>query len=265
MSEQRKRDRALWDIWVRVLGQTENVTARLFCLPYAGGGPSTFRSWVKHLPAGVQLCCLDLPGRERRIFDNPINDMEKLVRRIQEAVIPGLDLPYLVFGHSLGAIVAFELVQNLAAAGFALPILFMPSGAAAPHLPQRLGVHDLPDDAFLDFLRQSAGAPKALFDNPDLLELVLPTLRADFEITDRYVCTPWPRLTCPIVAFAGDQDRLVDSDGLAAWREHTSAAFRAYRPAGDHLYLRADDESFFSLLRTELQLSCSALNLALND
>jgi surfactin synthase thioesterase subunit len=244
------------DDWIRALGPTSDVRARLFCLPYAGGGPATFRPWLKHLPSGMQLCCLELPGRESRILEKPLNDIHRLIAHIQASILTRLDRPYMIFGHSFGAIVGFELLQNLAAGGYPPPALFMASGAAAPHLQQQLGVSDLPDDAFIDFLGKCAGAPAALFDNPELLELALPALRADFEITDRYCYAPRPRLTCPIVALAGDCDPLVNASDLAAWQDHTSGAFRAYRPAGNHLYLRADNEAFFTLLRAELDAAC---------
>ena len=240
--------------WLSVPERHPRPEGRLFCIPYAGGGISVFRPWLGRLPSSVELCCIQLPGRERRFREPPIRRLEPLVDAIAEAIIPVLDLPFAFFGHSLGALVSFALARNLRSVGAPLPDLLLPSGAGAPHLPQRHSpAYDLPLAEMVEYLERYAGTPAPQLENQELLELTLPALRADLEVTDTYVYEKQSPLQCPITAFAGADDPLVSQDELAGWRHHTSGDFRSHRMAGNHLYVTLPDDRFFGILSGELE------------
>jgi medium-chain acyl-[acyl-carrier-protein] hydrolase len=218
---------------------TSRQTAyRLFCFPYAGGGASSFRSWQPLLPEQIELCAMRLPGRDGRVAVPAFQRMAPLVAHLVNALRSRLDLPFALFGHSMGALVAFEVARQLRRERLPAPCHLFVSGFRAPQLPDDgQSIHELPDGPFRDELRRLGGTPPAILDDAELMELVLPNLRADFAVCETYAYTPEAPLDCPVTAFGGRDDVEVSRADLAAWRAQTRGAFKIRQFAGDHFFL----------------------------
>jgi medium-chain acyl-[acyl-carrier-protein] hydrolase len=213
---------------------------RLFCLPHAGGGATEYRGWSRALPETVEIRPVLLPGREVRFSEDRFTDIDLLVDAIVEQWQPLLDLPFVVFGHSMGTLLAFECVRRLQSAGAAMPLWLLLSGRRAPDCPSDTHpLHGLPDDEFIDQLhRIYKGIPEELLDNPEILEIFLPTLRADIAVVESYRYREMDPLDCPLTVFAGADDTSVSWQQLLAWKRQTRGQFSAQIFPGGHFYPR---------------------------
>lgn len=210
---------------------------RVFCLPYAGAGASAFRLWDREFPDHVELISLQPPGRERRISEPLSGSVPDIVAMLATDIADLLDLPFAFFGHSMGALLAFEAARELRRRNLPGPVHVVASGMRAPQTPRRTReLHGLPDEQLVAELRRLGGTPDQVFAEPELLALVLPALRADLTACETYDYRPEPPLACPISAWRGTTDREVNDDELAAWRRETAAGFSMRRFAGGHLY-----------------------------
>ena len=217
---------------------------RLFCFPYAGGGASIYQKWTSFMPAEIELCAVQLPGRENRLREKPCDQVKQLVEMLGQELHPYIDLPFAFFGHSMGAIIGFELLRYLRRNGESTPNHFFVSGCRAPHLPAETApIHNLPDSALLGELRRLKGTPEEILSNTELMGMLLPLLRADFALFENYKYEREDVLTCPITAFAGQGDSRAYPQVMADWRKHTCEAFTLYTLPGDHFFLhQAQDE-----------------------
>lgn len=223
--------------WVPVLQGPPDPTARLLCFPYAGAGPVVFRPWIPALPPGVQLRAVQLPGRAARLREPYRTRLPAIVDALEEILEPLLDRPVVLFGHSLGGLIAFETARRLQARGRPPAHLFV-SGKVAPDRPeQNRRLHALAPDEFLTELQQLNGIPAPVLACRDLLDLVLPAVRADFEVLETYQFEPAPPLACPLTVFGGSHDPRTTPEGLAAWQAHTVGAFEHFTLPGDHFFL----------------------------
>ncbi len=210
----------------------------LFCLPYAGGSAAVFRDWSEHIPPELALHPVQLPGRGERLRESPFTSLTLLVPALAQALLPSLDRQFSLFGHSMGALVAFELAHYLRQEFDLRPARLFVSGYRAPMLPQRWNpVHNLPEEALVNHLRDHGGTPEAILAVPELMEILLPSLRADFAICETYSYSERRPLDCPITAFGGKQDNLVSEAELSGWARLTASEFRLKMFAGDHFYL----------------------------
>jgi medium-chain acyl-[acyl-carrier-protein] hydrolase len=211
----------------------------LFCFPYAGGLATVYRPWAALLPSDVELCAIELPGRGARLKEAPVRQLMALVEAAADGLRPALDRPFALFGHSMGALVAFELARRLSAQGLA-PLHLFVSGHAAPHLDSvEPPMHPLPDGEFIARLRDLNGTPPEALQDPELMEIMLPILRADFIACEQHVPAPEPLLDVPMSAFGGIDDPEVSAERLEAWRPYTTRRFVARRFPGDHFFLNA--------------------------
>jgi medium-chain acyl-[acyl-carrier-protein] hydrolase len=229
---------------------------RLFCFPNAGGGVALLHSWLNGLPAAIQLCPIHLPGRDKRRAETPFVRMNSLVRSVCDALEPFLGLPFALFGHSLGALTAFEVARELRRRSLASPARLFASAHRAPQIPRTLApIHHLPEPAFIEGLIQRYDAiPAVVLTDKQLMDMFLPALRADLEILETYVYQPDPPLTCPISAFGGVLDSTVAKGQLEAWQQQTDSSFRLQMFPGKHFFLKE--------ARPEvLQVICSDLSL----
>jgi medium-chain acyl-[acyl-carrier-protein] hydrolase len=228
------------DRWILRPRPLPQARFRLLCLPHAGGGASVFRGWVQELPDFVELCPVQLPGRETRIRERPYEDWVPLVRALVRAVEPWLDRPYAVLGHSAGALLGFELGRALRAAGRPEPAHLFVSGRAAPHLPPtEAETWNLPEAALIEDLRRLGGAREEVLANRELMELLLPIVRADLAVTERYVFPGGDPLGSPITALAGRDDPRAPPAAMEAWAEQTLGRFRLHAFPGGHFYIQA--------------------------
>jgi medium-chain acyl-[acyl-carrier-protein] hydrolase len=240
------------DRWVVTPRPNPGRRLRLFCFPYAGGGTSLFRPWVGGLPPGVELCAVQLPGREARLAEAPYDRVGPLVDALGEGLERLCQGPFVFFGHSMGALVAFELVRWRRARGLPPPLHLFVSGRAAPQVPRVRRFHELPDSAFLDRLRHLNGTPQEVLGDGALMRRLLPLLRADFAVNDAYEHRPEPPLDCPITAFGGLDDLDVGWEDLEAWREQTCGAFGLRLFPGSHFFLHEAREELLRALSEEM-------------
>jgi medium-chain acyl-[acyl-carrier-protein] hydrolase len=221
--------------WVKFWTTRTAEQIRLLCFPYAGGSVSIYRHWTD-LPPEIGVCAVQLPGRDERFRERAFTRVDKLCDALVPALGCYLDMPFAMFGHSMGAIIAYESARRLEARG-QVPVRLFASGHRAPHLPlRRKRAFDLSNQAFRERLRELNGTPEDVLRNPDLMELVLPRLRDDFELSETYE-RQQARLICPITALGGSEDREVSRSDLEGWRLVTTADFDVKMFAGDHFYL----------------------------
>jgi medium-chain acyl-[acyl-carrier-protein] hydrolase len=212
---------------------------RLFCLPFSGGNPVEFRPWVEALPDTVEVCAVNLPGRGNRWSEAPYTRMPVLVKDLVPAMTPLLNKPFALYGHSLGALLAFETARELRRGMWPGPAHLFVAGCDAPHaLQQSEPVHALADAEFVEWLQHQNGTPKEVLRNREIMRLMLPVLRADFEVWETYAYTDAPPLACPITAFGGEQDPITRPEGLDAWQSHTTRRFAWRMFPGDHFFPR---------------------------
>ena len=224
--------------WLRPSHGPVPPTARLFCLPYAGAGSTVYRGWRRALAPEIDLVAVQPPGREDRLGEPPVETLAELVAGAADAVEPHLDLPFALYGHSLGALAAFELAHELAGRGTAQPSLLAVSGHRAPHLPRRVFLRDWSDDGLAAHLRKLGGPGGSLLTS-EYVALFLPAVRADFGIAYGYRYEPRPTLELPIQAFGGTEDRSVTPAELVGWSALTTGEFAATLLPGDHFFLHA--------------------------
>jgi medium-chain acyl-[acyl-carrier-protein] hydrolase len=203
------------------------------------------------LPPQIELCALLPPGRERRMHEPPFEHIDSLIESLGKAIEPFLDRPIALFGHSMGALISFELAHHLKRRLRAQPIHLFASGMSAPQLPRKQLYH-LPEDEFVCELRKLNGMPKEILDNPELMSVLLPRLRADFKLCDTYAYSARDPLDCPITALGGIDDSDVPQSDLLAWRSMTRGRFEMQRFPGDHFFIESARESLLALLSTEL-------------
>jgi surfactin synthase thioesterase subunit len=225
------------------------------CFPYAGGGASAFRLWSRALPAEIELCAVQLPGREERIAETPLTDWHEAAERLVTALKPWMDRPFALFGHSLGALLAFEVAHwVLRDRQPGLVGLFV-SAHEAPHLPSDdPPACTLPEEDFVQRLRGYDGTPDGVFDEPALRDVFLPLLRADFRLSETYAYEHDAPLTVPISAYGGVQDEHVSAATLDAWREHTTRTFRRLMFSGGHFFLHQHREALVGDVARQLAL-----------
>ncbi|MBV9279181.1 MAG: thioesterase [Chloroflexi bacterium] len=244
------------DPWIARTTPRPRATSRLFCFTYAGGTAAAYRTWAAGLPASIEVCPVELPGRGTRLGELPYTRLPDLVRAAAPAILPYLDRPFAFFGHSMGALVAFELARHLRRAGGLSPTCLLVSAHRAPQVPDlEPPTYILPDRTLIDKLRALEGTPKEVLDQPELLRLLLPRLRADFEVCDTYEYRPDAPLSCPIAAFGGRQDKIVPSTDLADWRAQTTGDFRMHLLPGGHFYLHTSQPLLLHLVTQELEAS----------
>lgn len=240
--------------WLLSIKSNPQVSLRLFCFPYAGGGASIFHSWPKSLPTNVEVCAILLPGRGPRIMEKPFTRMSPLIHALAEALLPHFDKPFAFFGHSMGALVSFELARQLQKQYNIAPLQLFVSGARAPQIRSRaMPVHALPKRDFVRILRGLDETPRELLGSKELIQLLLPALRADFAVCETYAYTKGAPLDCSISAIGGLRDRRVSRNHLEAWRHQTSSSFSLRMLPSDHFFLHTAQHLFLPWLSQELR------------
>jgi medium-chain acyl-[acyl-carrier-protein] hydrolase len=229
----------------------ETAQARLFCFPHSGASAAVYNGWT--LPIPVAVCPVELPGRGRRLGEALHTRLPALVEEIAAGLRPYLDRPFAFFGHSMGALIGFELARILRREYGLAPLRLFLSGHGAPHLPRsEPPIHDLPEAQFLARLRELGGTQEEILANSELRQILLPILRADFSICETYEYLPAEPLDCPITVFGGLGDPYVSRAELEGWRAHTHGAFRASLFPGDHFYLTASRAGLLERIACDL-------------
>lgn len=241
--------------WFSVPVPNAQAATRVICVPYAGAGASVYHTWARALSvAGIEVRSVQLPGRENRLREVPFTAMSTLIPVLAEQVAPWTDRPYLLFGHSMGALVSFELVRELGRRRRPPPVTLYVSGATAPQVPRDDSLlHILPDDALVREVSQRyQGIPQEVFKHQELLELVLPALRADLTVMETYRYTAEPPLPCAITALSGTGDARVTAEKIVPWGALTASAFTTQWFDGDHFFLHDHRDAILNRLRAAL-------------
>lgn len=213
-----------------------------------------FRPWLNQLPAGVEICAIQCPGRGARMYEPHYRQMGALVPAIAEAILPLCDRPFAFFGHSLGALIAFELARHLRRTAAREPVLLVASGRRAPQLPsEQPPLYALPHDAFVEELRRLNGTPEEVLLNQELMEVLLPTLRADFELCDTYRFEAGEPLAAPITVYGGADDEDDTREKLEAWQSATSGPFQLRMFPGGHFFIHTAEPLLLRTLSADLQ------------
>ncbi|NEO69417.1 beta-ketoacyl synthase N-terminal-like domain-containing protein [Moorena sp. SIO3H5] len=241
------------NLWVTRPKLNLRAKLRLFCFPYAGAGASIFRSWLEFLPPDIEVCSIQLPGRENRLQEEPFTRLSALIQALTPVLRSYLDIPFAFFGHSLGALISFELARELRKQNLPSPVHLFVSASAAPQVPDlNLPIHRLPDEEFIESLGRLNGTPEETLQNPELMELFLPVLRADFAILETYFYSSADPLDCPITVFGGKSDPKVSDSQLEAWRKQTEREFTMQMFPGDHFFLKSHDQLLLEAIATQL-------------
>ncbi len=215
--------------------RSRGARPQLFCLPHAGGSAAGFGPWKRRVAVHVRVCPVELPGRGTRWGEPPPARLAALVADLAARVRAEADGPYLLYGHSFGALLAYELAHALRP-DLGEPVALLVSGRNGPGVPHpALPLHALPKDRLIERLRALDGVPVALADKPDLIDPFLPVLRADARLAELYRRGRHPVLGCPVRVFAGDRDPLVDPAGLARWAEETTAGCQVETAPEGHM------------------------------
>lgn len=234
---------------------------KLFCFPYAGGNSSTYKPWADHLPVNIELIIIQPPGRENRLFHPIYHDMNALVSAIVKVILPHLNKPYIFLGHSLGALVAFEVLNKLQKLGYTLPIHFIASGCRAPNKRhEKEGIHHLPDSEFIAELELLNGTPKAILENNELMKLFLPLLRVDFKIAYSYCFTGKVTFDCPISVFGGKDDKEVELSTLKNWSDFFVKNANVHILNGNHFFIDNNMPSVLQKLKLIFNQHLAALS-----
>ena len=250
--------------WVVDDGGPEDSDAprQLFCFAHAGGGPSFFRPWRAPLGPEIDVRRVLLPGREWRLDERPFRHITELIGPLCAALEPYLDQPYALFGHSMGAVVAYEVARRFTGSSRAAPTCLIVSGRPAPGLgSSRQRLSGLPDDQFVAEVSRLNGIPPEVLSEPELLDMLLPALRADYELAETYQPLPGGRLDCPVVAYLSTADPEVDQAGVLGWGEVTTGEFSIRVFRGDHFYLKGGRPDVLNAVRDDLRPDRSAHRL----
>ena len=246
-----------WLVWHR---RNPDARLRLFCFPYAGGSATIFRNWHTKLQTDLEIIAIELPGRGSRINEAAYDRLKPIIEAAAPAIIPHLTKPYVFFGHSMGALLSFEMARYLRRhhPHVLAPSHLFVSGRSAPQCDkERLLLHTLAEPDLVREIRRLNGTPAEILADPELMELVLPLLRSDFAVYDTYVYEHDEPLSCPISAYAGLQDREMTRAEVKAWGEQTSGAFRISMFPGDHFFIHADERLLLQTLARELREAAS--------
>lgn len=240
--------------WITCPAPNPAARLRLFCFPFAGGGASVFRSWARALPPTIEVCPVQLPGRENRLRESPYTDLPPLAEILAGQIQLYSQKPFAIYGHSMGALLAFELVKILQRQNAPPPrTLFLAAHRAAHLSPRRPPLYALPDEEFVQALRRFGGLQEEVIRDRELLDLLLPTLRADLTLCDRYSYSSGSPLNCPFQLYVGRDDPEAPLEDMESWREHSvqSSSLRVF--SGGHFFLRSDGDALMHAIASALE------------
>ncbi|OHB69488.1 MAG: hypothetical protein A2V70_10240 [Planctomycetes bacterium RBG_13_63_9] len=241
--------------WLPSLRANSGARLRLFCLAHAGGGASLFCRWSAGLPAAIEILPVQLPGHQQRLSEPPYREMEPLVEALSRVVQPYVDVPFALFGHSMGALIGFELARRLRRQYGVQAAGFLVAACRAPQLPlPQPSLHELPDAELIAAVqRRFGGVPEQVAGDAELMRLLVPALRADLAMVETYRYGEEVPLSCPICVLGGTDDPEVAASDLAAWRRQTYGSFSLRMFPGGHFFLDAARGSILRLVSRQLE------------
>lgn len=235
--------------WILQSKPNNSALLNLICFPPGGCGASIFNNWSKYLPSSLAVSAIQLPGRETRFKEVPFSNMTLLMSELITGILPYIkDLPFAVFGHSVGALLAFEFVRQLYQNNLPNPEYLIVSGRRAPHISLDKILHLQPDSALIEELRLIGGTSNLILDNPELMSLFLPIVRADFTINETYEVGDNFFVNCPILALGGYDDHLVNQSFLEQWRQYTTGEFETVMMSGGHMTFKENPRPLLEII-----------------
>ncbi|SOD63023.1 Surfactin synthase thioesterase subunit [Streptomyces zhaozhouensis] len=237
--------------WVQRFHPQPEAPVRLVCLPHAGGSASYFHPVSAALRPAAEVLAIQYPGRQNRRAEPPLRTVDALAEGVAEALAPHTDRPLALFGHSLGASVAYETARLLTKAGTP-PVTLVVSGRRAPSRHREENVHRRDDAGVLAEIRRLGGTEIQLLDDPEIQAMVLPAIRADYEAVETYRHADGPLLDCPLLTLVGDDDPLATLDEARDWKLTTTGDFRLTTFTGGHFYLNDQAPAVIAALRDHL-------------
>ena len=238
--------------WFEHLSRGKEPALRVFFFPYAGGSADVYRSWRRWIPEQIDVCLVHLPGRGKNIKQPAFKRLIPLVNEIANRIDHETRIPYVLYGHSMGAVISFELSRELFRRHGNGPKHLFVSGRVAPQWPPDEITFNLPHDKFLDKLKNLNGTPREVLENPELMQLFSSILRADFEIVQTYEYQLGEPLPCPITVYGGLEDEHVPSESCHAWGKQTSAGYKVRMFKGDHFFIRNPGPEFINAFQRDL-------------
>jgi surfactin synthase thioesterase subunit/acyl carrier protein len=239
--------------WFKFSQRNSKPLFRLFCFSHAGSGASAFNTWSEKFPAEIEVCSIQLPARENRIKEAPFTRLQPLIQTLAPLIEPYLDLPFAFFGHSMGGLISFELARELRRRNWQIPAYLFVGGCCAPHIPDlELPIHTLPEPKFIDVISSYNGVPESILKNLKLMQMFIPTLRADLEVLETYFHTKEELLESPIYAFGGFKDSKVSPVQIAAWEQETKAKFSLKMFDDDHFFVRGKEDEIITTIKAAI-------------
>lgn len=240
--------------WIIPFQPLTSPSLRLFCFANAGGSPAQFRSWQNLLPKGIEVCPVQLPGQGSRFREQPPVELTSLAKSLVEVFTPYFDVPVAFWGYSMGAVVAYELTQTLKQLGCPGPRHLFVAARRPPHIPPTESpIHMLPEQDFIsEIQRRYNGIPAAVLQEPELMALFVPVLRANFEMIETHSDEGTEQLDCPITAFGGSSDPTVNTSAIMAWGELSRGVFQHFIFPGDHFFVQHHQPAILQILSRNL-------------
>jgi len=239
--------------WLRKIWQEKTSRVSLLCFPHSGAGASMYTAWIKQIPGQVVVCPVEFPGHGQRLREPLLRDIESLVDNLAASIGPLVRQPFAFFGHSMGALVCFELVRRLRKQYQREPIHLFISANSAPHLANLdEPLSALAEDILVQKVKELNGSAAEFLDIPELREVFLPVLRADFALCETYGYHPDEPLHCPVTVLGGLNDKTVSRADLEAWKIYTTGPFRVRMFPGDHFYIHRCRDVLLEVLAREL-------------
>ena len=241
--------------WVRIYHPAPTCAVRLACFPHAGGSASFFFPVARALAPDVEVLAVQYPGRQDRRHEPNIGTIAELADRSLAALRPFTDKPLALFGHSMGAVLAYEVALRLRDAGLPSPVRLFASGRRAPSRYRDERLHGEPDDRLVSELRLLSGTNAAMLADPEVLEMIIPAIRSDYHAIETYRHDPARWLDCPVTVLTGQDDPRVTVAEAGAWEQHTIAPTEVHVLPGGHFFLVEHSHRVIALVRRELGIS----------
>jgi medium-chain acyl-[acyl-carrier-protein] hydrolase len=234
--------------WFILPQPNPDATARLFCFHHAGGNASFFYHWAKQLDPMIELVLVQLPGRGISMGAPFLTEMNMVIFNLYTAILKYSDKPYYFFGHSLGALMAFELAHILQKYNKPLPKCLFVSAKSPPHLSSNTFTHHLSDKDFIEIIKKYNGLPLEILEDSSLLNLFLPIIRADFKLLETYTYDEKLPLFCDLIALGGTEDHIVKPHNIEKWQSYTAANFNYHLLPGDHFFVKTQQQNVLEIL-----------------
>ncbi|MEU9027351.1 alpha/beta fold hydrolase [Streptomyces sp. NPDC048383] len=240
------------DGWIRRYHAADESPIRLVCLPHAGGSASFYFPMSQALAPAVDVLSVQYPGRQDRRHEPGITDIGVYADALTSALLPWLDRPVALFGHSMGAVLAFEVTRRLERDHGINPVRIFASGRRSPSSFRQETVHLRDDDGIVAEMRELSGTNSAILGDEEILRMVLPAIRSDYTAIENYRADPRETVNAPITVLTGESDPRTSAEEADAWEGHTSAEFDIHRFPGGHFYLAGQQARILKIVSDEL-------------